>query len=94
MNKADLIEALREECGLTRSKAEAVVEILFGKMADALTTGDRIEIRGFCSFHVKHYGAYAGRNPKTREPVQVKAKKLPFFKCGKELSERVDYKQT
>jgi integration host factor subunit beta len=94
MNKADLIETLREESGLTRSKAEAVVEILFGNMADALTTGDRIEIRGFCSFFVKHYGPYAGRNPKTREPVQVEAKKLPFFKCGNEFKERVDYKQT
>jgi len=94
MNKADLIEALREEFGLARSKAEAVLEILFGKMADAFTTGDRIEIRGFCRFYVKHYGPHPGRNPKTREPVRVKAKKLPFFKCHKELSERVDYKQT
>lgn len=67
---------------------------MFGRMAEALTAGGRSEIRGFCSLYVKHYGAYAGRNPKTRELVQVKAKKLPFFKCGKALSERVDYKQT
>lgn len=90
MNKSDLIEALRAETGLTKAKAEAVVDIFFGKMTDALVRGDRIEIRGLCSFYVKEYKAYVGRNPKTKEPVQIKPKKLPFFKCGKELKERVD----
>ncbi|MBW2573857.1 MAG: HU family DNA-binding protein, partial [Deltaproteobacteria bacterium] len=51
---------------------------------------DRVEIRGLCSFYVKSYKAYIGRNPKAGEPTQVKSKKLPFFKCGKELKERVD----
>jgi integration host factor subunit beta len=60
-------------------------------MANALTKGDRVEIRGLFSFYVKKYKAYAGRNPKTGEPAQVKPKKLPFLKCGKELKERVDY---
>jgi integration host factor subunit beta len=59
-------------------------------MADALAKGDRVEIRGLCSFYVKKYKAYAGRNPKTGEPAKVKRKKLPFFKCGKELKDRVD----
>ena len=52
---------------------------------------NRVEIRGLCSFYVKKYKAYAGRNPKTGEKVKIKGKKLPFFKCGKELKERVDY---
>lgn len=68
--------------------------MFFGKMTDALVLGDRVEIRGFCSIYVKDHKPYIGKNPKTRQPVHVKAKKLPFFKCGKELKERVDYKQT
>ena len=52
--------------------------------------GDRVEIRGLCSFFVKEYQSYQGRNPKTGERVQVAPKRLPFFKCGKELKERVD----
>ena len=90
MNKQDLIITLRDEAGLTKSEAKAVVNIFFNEMSNALTNGDRVEIRGLCSFYVKQYKAYAGRNPKTGEPTQVKSKKLPFFKCGKELKERVD----
>jgi len=59
-------------------------------MAAALEMGDRVEIRGLCSFYVKDYPGYTGRNPKTGEMVQVTVKKLPFFKCGKGLRERVD----
>ncbi len=92
MNKAELIEALREETGLTRSKAKEVVELFFDEMSDALASGDRVELRGLCSFYVKEYKAYTGRNPKTGEPIQVRPKKLPFFKCGKELKKKVDYK--
>jgi len=92
MNKVDLIEAVREETGLTRSKAKEVVELFFDEMSDALASGDRVEVRGLCSFYVKEYKAYTGRNPKTGEPIQVRPKKLPFFKCGKELKERVDYR--
>jgi len=90
MIKAELIEALANEAGLTRSKAKDVVKTVFNNMANALAKGDRVEIRGLGSFKVKHYDGYAGRNPKTGEPIKVKAKKLPFFKCGKELKERVD----
>ena len=60
-------------------------------MSNALTKGDRVEVRGLCSFYVKKYKAYSGRNPKTGETVKIRPKKLPFFKCGKELKERVDY---
>lgn len=94
MNKAELIEALREEAGLTRTKANEVVELFFDEMSDALGRGDRVEIRGFCSIFVKEYKAYTGRNPKTRETIHVPPKRLPFFKCGKELKERVDQTPT
>jgi integration host factor subunit beta len=90
MNKLDLIEALKTETELTKNEATAVVNIFFDEMANALAHGDRIEIRGLCSFYVKEYKAYTGRNPKTGEQVEIKPKKLPFFKCGKELMERVD----
>ncbi|UCD32501.1 MAG: integration host factor subunit beta [Desulfobacterales bacterium] len=90
MNKLELVEALREETGLNKSEAATLVDMFFNEMANALAKGDRVEIRGLCSFYVKKYKSYAGRNPKTGEKVKVKQKKLPFFKCGKELKERVD----
>ena len=90
MNKLDLIEALQNEAELTKNEAAAVVNLFFNEIANALANGDRVEIRGLCSFYVKEYKAYTGRNPKTGEKVKIKPKKLPFFKCGKELKERVD----
>jgi integration host factor subunit beta len=91
MNKSGLVDALQQEAAISKAKAEAVVDILFGAMSDALVTGDRVEIRGFCSIFVKNYKGYVGRNPKTGAPVQISPKKIPFFKCGKELKERVDH---
>ena len=90
MIKAELIEALANEAGLTRSKAKDVVKTVFNNMANALAKGDRVEIRGFGTFKVKNYDGYIGHNPKTGEPIKVKAKKLPVFKCGRELKEKVD----
>ena len=90
MNKLDLIEALQNETDLTKSEAEAIVNLFFNEMANTFAKGDRVEIRGLCSFYVKHYKAYTGRNPKTGEQIEVKSKRLPFFKCGQELKERVD----
>ena len=90
MNKLDLIIALKKETDLTKPEAEEVVNLFFNEMANALASGDRVEIRGLCSFSVKQYGGYIGRNPKTGGPIRVESKKLPFFKCGKELKERVD----
>jgi len=92
MNKLELIQALKENNGLSKSEAATIVDLFFNEMANALAKGDRVEIRGLCSFYVKKYKAYAGRNPKTGEKVKIKPKKLPFFKCGKELKERVDHK--
>lgn len=90
MNKSQLIEALAKAENLALKKAEEVVNAVFGGMEDALTQGDRVEIRGFGSFKIKHYKGYQGRNPKTGEVIHVSDKKLPFFKVGKELKERVD----
>ncbi|RZB34114.1 MAG: integration host factor subunit beta [Desulfobacteraceae bacterium Eth-SRB2] len=90
MNKLNLIEALQNETDLTKSEAESVVKLFFNEISNSLAKGDRVEIRGLCSFYVKHYKAYAGKNPKTGVPIRVESKKLPFFKCGKELRERVD----
>ena len=91
MNKLELIDALRNECKLSKKEAAAVVDLFFENMSEALAKGDRVEIRGLCSFYVKEYKSYQGRNPKTGESVEVAPKKLPFFKCGKELKDRVDY---
>ena len=91
MNKLRLIETLKNETCLTKSEAKSVVKLFFNEIASTLAEGDRVEIRGLCSFYVKRYKAYTGRNPKTGESTQVKPKKLPFFKVGKELLERVNH---
>ncbi len=89
MNKSDLIEALAQEVGIHRQVSEFVVNSVFEAMAEAMEKGEGVEIRGFGSFSVRKYGSYIGRNPKTGEKISVKPKKLPFFKVGKELRERV-----
>lgn len=91
MNKLELISTLKQKTGLTKAEAAEVVQTFFDALTDALTRGERVEIRGLCSFFIKEYGSYTGRNPKTGEKVIIPPKKLPFFKCGKELKERVDY---
>ena len=63
MNKLELIEALRDECQISKKKAATVVDLFFNEMANALAEGDRVEIRGLCSFYIKKYKAYAGRIP-------------------------------
>ena len=90
MNKSELVEALAHKKDLTYKKSEEIVNIIFESMAKELSHGGRIEIRGFGSFMVKDYKAYMGRNPKTGEVIEVKPKRLPFFKVGKELRERVN----
>ena len=90
MNKLELIQTMCTTNGLTKIEATRIVSIFFNQMATALEKGDRVEIRGLCSFYVKDYEGYTGRNPKTGETVEIAPKKLPFFKCGKGLRERVD----
>jgi integration host factor subunit beta len=90
MNKSELVEALSQKKNLTYKKAEQIVNLIFDSMSQSLVDRDRIEIRGFGSFMVKDYKSYMGRNPKTGQIIQVEEKKLPFFKAGKGLRERVD----
>jgi integration host factor subunit beta len=90
VNKSELIEQLAETSGINVMQAEEVVNLIYRKMRDTMVNGGRIEIRGFGSFVVKSYGAYQGRNPKTGDKIDVPPKKLPFFKVGKELKERID----
>jgi integration host factor subunit beta len=90
MNKVDFIQALKDSNDLSKSEAEKIVTLFFDQMAEALAQGERVEIRGLCSFFVKKYKAYTGRNPKTGEKVKIKPKKMPFFKVGKDLMDRVD----
>ena len=90
MNKSELIEALAQEKGLTYKKAEEIVNIILESMTGTLAEGGRIEIRGFGSMVVKDYKSYTGRNPKTGETIEVKPKKLPFFKVGKSLREKIN----
>jgi len=90
MNKSDLISALKDETDLSMKVAEKIVETFFGEITSTLAKGERVEIRGFGSFTVKECKPYVGRNPKTGVQINVPSKKLPFFKIGKELKERVD----
>ncbi|MBW2544324.1 MAG: integration host factor subunit beta [Deltaproteobacteria bacterium] len=90
MNKSELIDALSKKEGLTEKQAADVVNLIFKGFDNQLKSGGRIEIRGFGSFVVRNYDSYTGRNPKTGETIQVDSKKLPFFKVGKELKERVN----
>ena len=92
MTKTDIIKRLHKETDLTKNEATIVLDTFFNEMTNALSKGDRVEIRGFGSFNVRKYKAYTGRNPKTHEKVKVKPKKLPFFKPGKDLKDRVNHK--
>lgn len=90
MNKSELIETLAEKIDLPVRETAGISKTIIDAMSNALVKGDSIEIRGFGSFTVKEYGAYTGRNPKSGEKIDVAPKKLPFFKVGKDLRERVD----
>ena len=90
VNKLELISILKKQADLSKAEAVGVIDLIFDKMSETLSRGDRVEIRGLCSFYVKEYDAYTGRNPKTGEKVKIKPKKLPFFKAGKELKDRVN----
>jgi integration host factor beta subunit len=93
MTKRDLIDEVNKRFPhLSRRDSEVIINAIFDSMVDALAQGDRIEIRGFGSFVVKHRRARQGRNPKSGVLVSVAAKRVPFFKVGKELRLRVDGK--
>ncbi len=90
MTKSELIDAIAGRGELTKARAELVVNCVFDAMTEALQRGEGIEIRGFGSFTVRPYKPYNGRNPRTGQPVPVPAKRLPFFKVGKDLKELVN----
>jgi integration host factor subunit beta len=90
LTKSELIEVVAQEAGLTKGRAELVINTIFESMVEALQRGEGIEIRGFGSFTVRQYKSYEGRNPRTGDPVHVAPKRLPFFKVGKDLRERVN----
>lgn len=90
MNKSDMVVKLAQKTGMGLIEAEEIVDLMVDQMRAALTSGKRIEIRGFGSFVVKDYDGYTGRNPKTGEHITVGSKKLPAFKLGKELRDRLN----
>ena len=89
MNKSDLIDVLAIDQKLPVKTAESIIVTILDSIAETLVNGDGVEIRGFGSFNVKEYKSYDGRNQKTGNKIEVKPKKLPFFKVGKELREAV-----
>jgi integration host factor subunit beta len=92
MKKSDLIVALAAKKNLTEKQAMEIVDLMFKGFINEFKKGGRIEIRGFGSFTVREYKAYKGRNPRTGDAVNVKPKRSPFFKVGRELKKMVDGK--
>jgi integration host factor subunit beta len=90
MTKAELVEEVSRAAELTKKDAEVVVEEVFKNIIQALNRGEKIELRGFGSFRVRSRDARRGRNPKTGEPVDIPAKRVPYFKPGKELKELIN----
>ena len=90
MNKSDLINRISEKAGLSKRSAEQFVNLMVDAMIGAMIQEERIEIRGFGSFVIRHYGEYEGRNPKSGEKIKISDKRLPFFKAGKDLLQRIN----
>ena len=90
MTKADLIEEVAKISNLSKKESELVVNTVFDNISDALAKGDKVELRGFGSFRIRHRNARKGRNPKTGTSVSVPEKRVPFFKVGKQLRELVN----
>ena len=90
MNKSELIEELSMRMALHPKKAESIVNTILGSMVEAMKGNRRVEIRGFGSFVMRDYKPYVGRNPKSGQKISVKSKKLPFFKTGKDMRDKVN----
>ena len=91
MTKSELIQRIAEmNPHLYQRDVERIVSTIFDEITEALARGDRVELRGFGAFSVKHRGARIGRNPRTGAPVPVEEKMTPFFKTGKQLRERLN----
>jgi integration host factor subunit beta len=89
MTKADLVEEVARATELARKDSEVIVEEIFENIIQALNRGEKIELRGFGSFRVRQREARRGRNPKTGAPVDIPAKRVVYFKPGKELKELI-----
>ena len=89
MNTNDMIIALSKHCDISKAEAKKVIELFFDEMKKSLAKNERIEIRGLCTFYVKKYRQYLGRNPKTGEKIMIKSKKLPYFKMGTDIKNRL-----
>ncbi len=90
MTKADLVEQVAKEAEMTKKDAEQLVEIIFDSITDSLNKGEKIELRGFGSFRVRERNSRMGRNPKTGEAVAIPAKRVAYFKPGKDLKELIN----
>ena len=90
MTKADLVLEVSKATELTKKETELVIKTVFDNISYALSSGDKVELRGFGSFRIRNRKARQGRNPKTGTIVDVPAKKVPFFRAGKELRAMVD----
>lgn len=90
MTKAELVDEVGREASLTRKHSEVIVDAVFSSIVEALQRGDKIELRGFGSFRIRHRNSRKGRNPKTGDSVSVPEKRVPFFKVGKRLRELVN----
>ncbi len=90
MTKADLVEQVAKEAEMTKKDAEQLVEIIFDSITESLNRGEKIELRGFGSFRVRERNSRMGRNPKTGESVAIPAKRVAYFKPGKELKELIN----
>lgn len=90
MTKAELVDGVSRNSGLSKKDAEVIVQTVLDSIIDSLQSGEKVELRGFGSFRLRERAPRQGRNPKTGEKVQVPAKRVPYFKPGKELRELIN----
>ncbi len=90
MNKAELIEAVADETGLSKAETGRAVDAVFGRISKALARGDQVSLVGFGSFVVRERAARTGRNPQTGDTLHIPASKTPAFKAGKALKDAVN----
>ena len=89
MNKADLVAAVAEKAGISKKDSEKAVNAAFDAITDALVAGDKVQLVGFGAFETKERSARVGRNPKTKEAIEIPASRVPVFKAGKALKDKV-----
>jgi DNA-binding protein HU-beta len=90
MKKADLVDAIAGKAGVPKAQVQQMVDDVFDLIADGLTKGEKIDLRGFGTFSVRESAARTGRNPQSGEPIQIPARRVPAFKPGKELKDKVN----